>query len=226
MARKSSRANPPTPRSGSGPRDIAAGLAVATAGGVVFVAGTGVGLEFAASTDAGLAEAAGAGSRGGAAAWLCALLGYAGFVSGAVALVSTDLRTHTLPNRTVAAVALWTAGALTLASVSLGDWRAVAESWGAAIAAGLVALLGWRASRGALGGGDVKLLPAAVFVAVWAADTGARALAVALFLLLLATAVGLTGIVARARSRRELPAGPAILSAALGTVALAPVLAA
>lgn len=217
MARKSSRANPPTPRSGPGPRDIAAGLAVATAGGVVF----------AASADAGLAAAAGAGSRGGgAAAWLCTLLGYAGFASGAVALVWTDLRTHTLPNRTVAAVSLWTAGALTLASVSLGDWRAVAESWGAAIAAGLVGVLGWRASRGALGGGDVKLLPAAVFAAVWAADTGARALAVALFLLLLATAVGLTGVVARARSRRELPAGPAILSAALGTVALAPVLAA
>lgn len=217
MARKSSRANPPTPRSGSGPRDIAAGLAVATAGGVVFVAGA----------DAGIAEAAGAGGRGGGvAAWLCTLLGYAGFGSGAVALVWTDLRTHTLPNRTVAAVALWTAGALTLASVSLGDWRAVAESWGAAIAAGLVGVLGWRASRGALGGGDVKLLPAAVFAAVWAADTGARAFAVALFLLLLATAVGLTGIVARARSRRELPAGPAILGAALGTVALAPVLAA
>ncbi|RKQ94816.1 type IV leader peptidase family protein [Mycolicibacterium mucogenicum 261Sha1.1M5] len=217
MARKSSRANPPTPRSVLGPRDIAAGLAVATAGGVVFVAGA----------DAGIAEAAGAGGPGGGvAAWLCTLLGYAGFGSGAVALVWTDLRTHTLPNRTVAAVALWTAGALTLASVSLGDWRAVAASWGAAIAAGLVGVLGWRASRGALGGGDVKLLPAAVFAAVWAADTGARALAAALFLLLLATAVGLTGIVARARSRRELPAGPAILGAALGTVALAPVLAA
>ena len=212
MARKLSRASHPRHRSGLRSSDIAAGLAVATAGG------------FVCATSVGSGIAAHASSRE-VAAWLLTLLGYTGFVVGGIALIRADLLTHTLPNQTVAAVALWTAGALSIASVALGEWAALGAAWGAAIATLAVAFVCWWATAGALGGGDAKLLPIAVFATVWAAGAGAVPLSVGLFLMLLAGAFGLAGLVALIRRRREFAAGPAIFCAAIGGVALAPVLA-
>lgn len=158
--------------------------------------------------------AVGGGLPGPAAAfaWPLALAGYSGFGCFSLVLARVDLRTHTLPNRIVAFATLWVLALLSLASVVGGDGWAALGPWAAAGAMLGLMLVVWLSPRGAVGGGDLKLMPIAAYAAVWGMRRVGWVSGLCLFAGFIAVGVVAAGIIALIRHRPEFAAGPLILT--------------
>lgn len=165
----------------------------------------------------------------GAPPWLHTPL--AGIVAMAVALAIyggctvwlclTDVRERRLPNPVVALATLGLV--LPLAAVSLVWGSASRLGWSLAATAALtgITLFAWWCAPNAVGGGDVKLMPAAAFLAAWAHPVAGPVA----FTLLVCGALALTGVVALMRRRSSVPLGPILLGASWAAAVVAVVVA-
>ncbi|WP_153006434.1 prepilin peptidase [Leucobacter sp. G161] len=195
----------------SRPANLGADAAAVT--GVDLIA-AGIGAATAVLVAAWVLPAPAISGSGMLASWLLPVLGSAGFGAGALLLVRIDLRSHTLPNSLVFAATLCACGPLTLASVIAGEGWSALVPWAAAAAMTLIAFGLWASRTGMIGGGDVKLMPAACYVGVWHWGTGGWIGGMLAFAVLLAGMLAVGGLAAILRGRREFAAGPLLLAAA------------
>lgn len=221
MARKSSPASSGRLPAALTPGDLIAGCVGVAAGGALFALLVPVPAPVPVPAAPGGAWPAGEGLPGPAAAlaWSLALAGYAGFGGFSLVLARVDLRTRTLPNRLVAFATLWVLALLSLASVVGGDgWAALGPLAAAGVMLALMLVL-WLSPRGAVGGGDLKLMPVAAYAAVWGMRRAGWVSGLCLFAGFIAAGVVVAGIVALIRHRREFAAGPLILTSSWLTLA-------
>lgn len=145
--------------------------------------------------------------------WLLAFLAYAGFGFFSLVLARVDVRTQTLPNGLVAWATLWTIPLLALAGHFRGEGINALGAWFSMAVSALLVFVLWLRVRPGIGGGDLKLVPVAAFVAAWGppkeALPGVSLLFVGLFL------VGwmVMGLVALIRDVDVVPAGPVLVAA-------------
>lgn len=132
---------------------------------------------------------------------------FAVFAAASVALTAVDLREHRLPNRWLAWSFGLVATLLLLAAATTGEWPRFGRSILAAAGYAAAMLLMWRASRGGLGAGDVKLAPMIGLVAGWASPGAAM-----LWVPIAIAVIGLVAaLVSARRNRAEFAFGPSML---------------
>lgn len=190
----------------------AAGAAASAAGACV---GTGAGAALAARTSAEPTW------------WWCLIIALAFGTFGwcTVALWRSDLRTRRLPNGVVLLAAGAMFGLLSIGSGLSGRAQLLLVPGTAALCSAVLGVGVWWLAKGAVGAGDIKLLPIAVFAALWAVEVASGGLpafgGALVFSLVLAGSTFLSGIFARFRGQLSFPAGPIILVATWITVLLA-----
>lgn len=164
---------------------------------------------------------------------LPAFAGVSGVSAGAAALVAaalaifgactawlciTDVRQRRLPNRVLLLATVGLTVPLSVVSLVWGSPASLGLSWAGAGVFTTLVLLAWLAMPRSIGGGDVKLAPAAGFLPAWVMPVTSLPLLVMLVLGVLAIA----GSVALARQRRSVPFGPVMLAASWAVALVGP----
>lgn len=121
----------------------------------------------------------------------------------------TDVRERRLPNPVLAFATVGLLVPLALVSLVWGSHTRLGWSIAATAALTGVTLLAWWCVPGTVGGGDVKLIPAAVFLAAWVHPVAGPVV----FVLLVCGALAISGTIALARRRASVPLGPILLGA-------------
>ncbi|KAM9864008.1 prepilin peptidase [Leucobacter sp. BZR 635] len=245
MARKSRPASFAVDPGAAAPGDLAAAVIGAVAGGAVFTALYPVGgAGWWGSPACAPGEQLGL-------AWLFALCGHASFGAFSLILARVDLRTQTLPNRLVSWATIVTVPLLAVAGILRGERAQPGEvpattalptdaPWAMAtalqaaqsaaspagpITAALVlsaaAAIVWALPGRTLGGGDVKLMPLAVYAAVCALGDAAWPAGAVVFAGAFLFGVCAHGLLTIARKQRAFAAGPLILASSWVTLAAA-----
>ena len=182
-------------------------MAVVGGGAVASVAGlpaTGVGFASLPFMDAPAALA------GVLAAAAFAAFGWLG-----VQLILADTRTRRLPNRMLLRVAVGIVAPLVVAGWAAGETARLAVTVAVALVVAALTLGTWAFAPGVLGGGDVKLIPMAAYVAVCAVPVARTVQAIAAFGLTLLAGFAVSAVAARIRRRSTAAGAPTIVGAAL-----------
>ncbi|TKJ33771.1 peptidase A24 [Blastococcus sp. CCUG 61487] len=137
----------------------------------------------------------------------------------AVVLAAVDLADHRLPDRVTYPAVVVCATALLVDAAVLGTWAELLQAGAAAVAAVLVAGLGWLVSPQGLGMGDVKLLGLIGLLLGW---FGWGVLMTGVFLGLLVGAVVSLALLLTRRVgwRTAIPFGPPLIAGAVLALAL------
>lgn len=137
----------------------------------------------------------------------------------AVVLAAVDLASHRLPDRVTFPAVVVCATALLVDAAVLGTWTALLRAGAAALAAALVAGLGWLVSPQGLGLGDVKLLGLIGLLLGW---FGWGVLMTGVFLGLLTGALVSLALLLTRRVgwRTAIPFGPPLMAGAVLALSL------
>lgn len=213
MARKSPRAKPGIFPPAVALEDLIAGGFGAIAGGAAYA----VLLPFPSGDGGAWVRGEQLPGWGAVFAWVLALVAYLGFGFFSAVLARVDHRTHTLPNGLLVWATLWTLPLLTLAGQLRGDGVAGVGAWLVTGVITLLCVLMWLRASGAIGAGDVKLIPLAAYAAAWGLAGPAAVNVSFVFLGLLLAGVLVLGVSALIRGTGEVAVGPIVLGASWAT---------